>query len=160
MTKLRILSTAALVIALPLAVGCGGGDGAPESDTPAPAAAPAQGGSGSIAGTITHSDGDPDKPISMDADPKCADMHDGEVFTQKVVTGEGGYQLRRRARRVLAKGQRDAVVGLLPGETHAIAGFGKRVSRELVIRQLRFLQTDYVRPVTVEPVEDMLQSHA
>ncbi|MDX1503321.1 MAG: carboxypeptidase regulatory-like domain-containing protein [Thermoanaerobaculia bacterium] len=90
MTKNHLFSLLALLLVLPLAVGCGGGDGAPETEAPAPAAEPAQGGSGSIAGAVTYSNGDPDQPIAMDADPKCAEMHADPVYTQKIVAGDDG----------------------------------------------------------------------
>lgn len=77
------------LLTLVTVIGCGGGD------TEKVAAAPAQvdtapaGGSGSISGSVTYSNGDPDVAISMDADPVCASLHDGEVHTEMVVADAG-----------------------------------------------------------------------
>lgn len=80
------------VVAVTL-VACGGGEEPAATTTPAaPAAtaAPAASGpTGSVAGTTAYSNGDLDSVISMDADPVCASLHEGEVHTEKVVTADG-----------------------------------------------------------------------
>jgi hypothetical protein len=46
---------------------------------------------GSIQGTIEYANGDPDKPIPMDADPICIGLHPNEkILTEKIVTDDRG----------------------------------------------------------------------
>ncbi len=92
MSKKKFLAALAIFAAVAL-VACGGGEKAPTETTKAPSPAPAAAavGTGSIAGTVSYSNGDPDTPISMEADPVCASLHTAAVHTEKVVTdGKGG----------------------------------------------------------------------
>jgi plastocyanin len=72
-------------------VACGGGEEpAATTEAAAPAAAPAASGpTGSVSGSIAYANGDTDTAISMDADPVCASMHEGEVHTEKIVAADG-----------------------------------------------------------------------
>lgn len=86
-----------------LTLACGGGSGhsaapaasepAPEPKAEAPAASPAPAavlGSSSVAGTISFEGKPPSlKPTKMDADPACAAKHDGPVYPETLVLGEG-----------------------------------------------------------------------
>jgi plastocyanin len=89
----RTLTPFLALLALALLVGaCGGGQQASQpaaSSAPAPAAQPASTGSGTIQGVVAYTDGDPDTPIKMDADPVCAGLHDSPVMTEHVVTADG-----------------------------------------------------------------------
>ncbi len=77
-----------------LLVACGGGEKPAPAPSPAPAepAAPpaaAPAGGGSISGAVSYSNGDPDTPIAMDADPVCAGLHATSVTTQTVEASGG-----------------------------------------------------------------------
>jgi plastocyanin len=111
---IRLVSIAILV-ALPLAlVACGpsneeaaapaGEEAAAPAETAAPAGAQAaaevgagyaeiaalQQGDATISGTVTYTGQVPNlPPISMDADPTCAEKHDGPVPNEALVLGEG-----------------------------------------------------------------------
>jgi plastocyanin len=46
---------------------------------------------GSIQGTVRYTDGDPDRPIPMEADPICIGLHSGEeVLTETIVADRQG----------------------------------------------------------------------
>ena len=100
----RVIPWIGLAFAV-VATGCGGGgEGgeAPESVTPPPSSAEAEApppstpasaavmGGGSVAGQVVF-DGQPPrlKPLSMDADPGCVAMHEGDVAPEMLVLGEG-----------------------------------------------------------------------
>lgn len=84
-----------------IAVGCGGGgeEAAPAAgeeggeDAAATTEAPAETGptgNAAITGTIAYEGDVPNlKPLSMDADPTCAQMHDEAVYPDMLVLGEG-----------------------------------------------------------------------
>jgi plastocyanin len=80
-------------LAVALLVGACGGGGEPASQpaSSAPAAAPkaASTGSATITGTVAYTNGDPDQPIRMDADPVCSGLHENGVETEQIVGGEG-----------------------------------------------------------------------
>lgn len=81
-----------LAVALLVGACGGGGDSASQPAASAPAAAPkaaASSGSATITGTVAYTNGDPDQPIRMDADPVCAGLHEHGVETEQVVGGEG-----------------------------------------------------------------------
>lgn len=89
---------------------CGGGDEAPTTEAPAAdgttddaAAAPDAGGepgnaavegmgdgAATVTGTVTYTGAVPQlRPVTMDADPQCAAMHDGPVPNQVLWLGDG-----------------------------------------------------------------------
>jgi plastocyanin len=81
-------------LAVALLVGACGGGGEPASQSAsAPAAAPkaasASTGSATITGKVAYSNGDPDQPIRMDADPVCSGLHEHGAETEQIVGGEG-----------------------------------------------------------------------
>ena len=90
----------ATAVASLLLVGCGGGgeEAAPAADAGGEAAAPADAGqqatgptgSAAVSGTVTFTgERPPLQPISMDADPACAEMHAGEeVYPDMLVLGD------------------------------------------------------------------------
>jgi plastocyanin len=81
-----------VLLAALVAVACGGGgEPAPSASAPAPTAAPPAGGSGSIAGVVSYTNGDPDTPIKMDADPVCLGLHAEPVHTQTIESDGQGH---------------------------------------------------------------------
>jgi len=93
MNKNQWIALCAVAAVLVLAA-CGGGGGetgtvVEETSQPATSApAPAAGG-GSIAGVVNYTNGDPDAPIKMDADPVCASLHTEPVETETIVADAG-----------------------------------------------------------------------
>ncbi len=94
MVKNRTLMTLAVFAALAVvATGCGGGGGERQAEAPAPTAAPPAaapaGPTGTVTGTVSYTNGDPDTPIKMDADPVCAGLHAEPVLTETIVADAG-----------------------------------------------------------------------
>jgi plastocyanin len=94
--KLALCSLAILVVAFVLN-GCGGNKEATEESTPAPAANASPGKPvdeatvAEVTGTVKLEGTPPEmRRINMAAEPNCARANSGPVFTDQVVTGEGG----------------------------------------------------------------------
>ncbi len=96
----RVLMFLATLSIVALVAACGGGDtgGASESSgggggTPAPTADSGtmlSKGTANVTGTITFEGQAPGmRPITMDADPKCAAMHNEPVLNEALVLGDG-----------------------------------------------------------------------
>ena len=84
----------ALALAALTFVACGGGGEAPAPKAEAPPAATAassgQSGNAVIAGSVSYTNGDPDAPIKMAADPVCKSLHKEAVYSENVVADGGG----------------------------------------------------------------------
>ncbi|MEX2273184.1 MAG: hypothetical protein WD690_17060 [Vicinamibacterales bacterium] len=104
MTKELFIVKRSLVLALGLlvvgyAAGCGGSEPADTAQqAPATGTAPAPGGAqpaqptggSSVTGTVTFAGSPPNlKPLSMDADPACAQKHSAPVPAEMLVLGDG-----------------------------------------------------------------------